>query len=120
MSSVATNFTGGSLDAALSALEITLGDYGGIDLISVLLDQDYDGAGVLTEVVDVSFSIAGYSGVFTVYPPFKAGWEYDAIGRVTVKVAEVQGIYQGLANAQEAGLAEPIVRVPPGAPFVPV
>jgi hypothetical protein len=116
MSTVTTNFSGGSLDAALLALELTLAAYGGIELLAVLLDQDYDSAGELREVVDVSFEITGRSGVFTVYPPFAAGWEYVAIGRVTVKVAEVEAIYQGLANATEAGLVTPIGSLTPGVP----
>lgn len=120
MSTVATNFTGSSLDAALAALEVTLADYGGIVLLSVLLDQSYDATGALVEVVDVSFEIVGKPGVFTVYPPFGAGWEYDAIGRVINKAGEVMSIYEGQPNALAGTGETPIPIVRGGQPGVQV
>lgn len=104
MSTVATTFTGGSLEAAVTGLGLTLATYENVELVACLLDQNYDVAGNLVEVVDVSFAINGRPGVFTVYPSFAPSWDAVAVELVTEKWQIVEGIYQGLADMAAAGL----------------
>lgn len=105
---------GSSFDAALASLTLFESTYEGVEILSALLNQDYDAAGTLSDVVDVGFRLRGRPGVFSVHPPFEENWIAIAFFRIGLKQAMVEGIYQGLASAAElpAGPIGPPIPMP--------
>ena len=102
-------------DAAVDALRLFESQYEDIEVGPVLLNQDYDAAGNLNEVVDVTFSIYGRPGQYQVHPVFVGDWTAVAISQIGLKRTIVNGIYDGAASLADLELPEPPASgLPPG------
>lgn len=109
-----------SFALAVQSLSLLVEETDNVEIVAVLLNEDYDEQGALYDVVDVSFRIRGRGGMFTVHPPFDVNWQAQAFVAIGRKHATVEGIYQGLASKDElpsGPLGEPL---PPIGIAVPV
>lgn len=101
--------------ASVEAFSLFEQAFENVSIEAVLLDQDYDAGGVLTDVVDVTFRIIGRPGMFQVHPEYAINWQAQAFVLIGLKHAIVEGIYQGLS--EPAIIPQPVT--PGGTPVPP-
>lgn len=102
-------------EASVQSLTLLEQQFEDVTIVSCLLNEDYDETGLLTDVVDVTFTIDGRPGMFQVHPPFTVNWQSLAFVQIGLKHATVEGIYQGLDTP--AVIPQPVT--PGGAPAPP-
>jgi hypothetical protein len=90
-----------AFDAAVTSLTLFEDQYEQVEVMSVLLNQEYDDTGTLVDVVDVGWRIRGRPGIFQVHPAYESNWQAIAFFQIGIKHALVEGIYAGLASTAD-------------------
>ena len=65
----------------------------GTEIVSVLLDQRVDSAGVLVDVMEIGYRIDGLPGTFYVHPGADYRWGEAAPAYITRRKAEIEALY---------------------------
>lgn len=104
-----------AFQASVDSLTLLEQGFEGVRVISALLNEDYDSGGVLTEVVDVTFTIDGRPGMYQVHPEYAQNWQALAFVEIGLKHATIEGIFQGLD--EPAVIPQPVT--PGGTPAPP-
>lgn len=103
-----------ALEVALDSLTVFEDRFEQVEVVSALLDQQYDEQGELEDIVSVGFRIRGRPGIFSVHPPLDINWQAQAFVAIAGKKLDVEGIYAGLASKAE------LPRGPVGEPLAPL
>ena len=90
-----------SIDDALAALDLYAQTWEGLAFLSAIPNEDYDESGALTDVIQVTYSIIGRPGVYTVSVPYEDNWPAVANFYAGIQAQYIELIYEGADNDQQ-------------------
>lgn len=106
-----------TLGASLASLQLLEDDTDHVRLLSSSLNQQIGADNVVTDTVEIYWSLYGRPGVFTTRVPWDINWLAQAYFDIGLKAAFVQRIYDGWTdrNTPPPGVTLP----PPTQPTTP-
>lgn len=91
-----------SFDDAFTALALLETSIADVEVLSAVPNEMYDQADTLIDSMDVSFSLNGLPGVFTVTVPYDALWAAIAVSKIYYKSLILRAIFAGASSSAQA------------------